>query len=64
MYELRVDGHFIQTYADSTDAMARVRLLAALQPDTEIELIDSRTGRAFEVAASVRWREEIAARMR
>ena len=42
----------------------RVRLFAAIDPDVEPEIMDTRTGRAFEVAASLRWREELTAKMR
>lgn len=64
MYELRINGRPIGTYADQATALSRVRLLTHLDNDAEIEIMDTRTGRAFEVAASVRWRDEIAARMR
>ncbi|HJS87999.1 MAG TPA: hypothetical protein VJ779_21305 [Acetobacteraceae bacterium] len=64
MYELRINGRPVGVYNDQADALQRVRLFADLDTDAEIEVMDTRTGRAFEVAASVRWREEIAAKMR
>jgi hypothetical protein len=64
MYELRINGRPVGVYNDQAAALARVRLFTDLDADAEIEVMDMRTGRAFEVAASVRWREEIAARMR
>jgi len=64
MYELRINGRPVGVYDDQAAALACVRLFTDLDADAEIEVMDTRTGRAFEVAASVRWREEIAARMR
>ena len=64
MYELRINGRRVGVYDDPAAALVRVRLFTNLDADAEMEVIDTRTGRAFEVAASVRWREEIAARMR
>ncbi len=64
MYELRINGRPIGTYDDAVAALARARLLVSVTPDCEPEIMDTRTGRAFEVGASVRWREELAARMR
>ncbi|MBV8612216.1 MAG: hypothetical protein JOY66_00395 [Acetobacteraceae bacterium] len=64
MYELRMNGRPVGVYDDPAVALARVRLFTDLDADAEMEVMDTRTGRAFEVAASVRWREEIAARMR
>ncbi|MBV8702854.1 MAG: hypothetical protein JO118_04000 [Acetobacteraceae bacterium] len=64
MYELRINGRRVGVYDDPAAALARVRFFTDLDADAEMEVMDTRTGRAFEVAASVRWREEIAARMR
>lgn len=64
MYELRIDGRPITVYADEAAALSRVREVAWLDTDAEIEVMDLRTGRAFAVAASVEWRDEIAARIR
>ena len=38
----------------------RIRALIKMDCDIELEVLDTRTGRAFEVAASIRWREELA----
>jgi hypothetical protein len=64
MYELRIDGRAIKVYADEAAALSRAREVAWLDADAEIEVMDLRTGRAFEVAASVEWRDEITARIR
>jgi hypothetical protein len=64
MYELRVDGRIIGSYAEQSVVLALARLLTKTDPDAEIEVVDTHTGRAFEVAASTRWRDEIAATMR
>ena len=64
MYELRLNGQPVAVYPDEALALSYVRQVAWLNPDTEIEIMDTRTGRPFEVAASVSWRDEIAARMR
>ncbi len=64
MYELRINGRPVAIYSEEAEALSRVRLLTNIDVDCEIEVIDTRTGRAFEVAASVRWRDELAARMR
>jgi hypothetical protein len=64
MYELRLNGKPVGRYDDAETALQRVRLFTAIDPDAEPEIMDTRTGRAFEVAASLRWREELKARMR
>lgn len=64
MYELRLNGRPVGQYKDAEAALERVRLVSAVDPDIEPEIMDMRTGRAFEVAASLRWREELTAKMR
>jgi hypothetical protein len=64
VYELRVDGRPVTVCADAAVALSRVREVARLDADVEIEVMDLRTGRACAVAAPAEWREEIAARMR
>jgi hypothetical protein len=59
-YELRVNGRPGEVYADPEDALDRVRTLMKSNCDIEPEVLDTRTGRAFEPAASIRWREELA----
>ncbi len=61
MYELRLNGRPVGRYETAEKALARVRLLAAVNSDMEPEIIDTRTGHAFEVASSKRWREELMA---
>ncbi len=64
MYELRLNGRSLGRYDTPEPALARVRLLSTFDRESEPEIIDTRTGRAFEVAASVRWRDELMARIR
>lgn len=64
MYELRLNGRSVGRYDDAETALERVRLFTVIDPDVEPEIMDTRTGRAFEVAASLRWREELKAKMR
>lgn len=64
MYELRLNGKPVGRYDDAETALARVRLVCAFDPDIEPEVMDTRTGRAFEIAASLRWRDELKERMR
>jgi hypothetical protein len=59
-YELRVNGRAIEFYDDPNDALDRVRILIKLDCNVEPEVIDTSTGRAFEPAASIDWREELA----
>jgi hypothetical protein len=61
---LRLNGRSVGRYDDAETALERVRLFTVIDPDVEPEIMDTRTGRAFEVAASLRWREELKARMR
>ena len=62
-YELRVNGRKLDVYEDPCEALDRVRALLMWDCDAEPEVIDTRTGRAFEVAASLRWREELASKI-
>ena len=59
-YELRVNGAIREVYKNPEDALDRVRDLMKLDCDIEPEILDTRTGRAFEPAASIRCREELA----
>ena len=59
-YELRVNGRIKEFYKHPEEALDRVRALIRMDCDIEPEVLDTRTGRAFEVAASIRWREELA----
>jgi hypothetical protein len=62
-YELRLGGRTIGLYDDQEDALVRVRRMMQRDADCEPEVIDTRTGRAFEPAASLRWREELASKI-
>lgn len=62
-YELRLEGHTIGVYDDQEDALDRVRRMVRCDADCELEVMDTRTGRAFEPAASLRWREELACKI-
>ena len=62
-YELRVNGRTVGFFQDSERALEGVRLVIARDADVEPEVLDTRTGRAFEPAASIRWRYELASKM-
>ena len=62
-YELRLSGRTIGLYDDQEDALDRVRTMLRRDADCELEVMDTRTGRAFEPAASLRWREELACKI-
>jgi hypothetical protein len=63
-YEVRINTMCIGSYPTTAEAMGRVReATKLLPPDCEVELIDTRTGRAAEPAASVQWREELATKI-
>jgi hypothetical protein len=63
-YQVRVNTMTIGTYPTPEEAMSRVREATKLMPpDCEVEMIDTRTGRAAEPAASVQWREELASKI-
>jgi hypothetical protein len=55
-----------RTYGDYhtlEEALHRAKAAIVLDPDLDPEIIDRRTGRACMVAASKRWRDEIAERL-
>ena len=62
-YELRNNSHKIGVYACSEDALDRVRVIMKSDLDCEPELFDTQTGRAFELAASIRWRDDLASKL-
>jgi hypothetical protein len=62
-YEFRLNGRTYGFYDSFEEALDRVRQAIACDPDAEPEVLDARTGRAFEPAASIRWRDELASRM-
>ncbi len=59
-FELRIDKRSVATFDSSEDALTRAREAVQARPDCEPEIIDTATGRAFEPAASQRWRDELA----
>ncbi|MDQ2802522.1 MAG: hypothetical protein M3Y41_07495 [Pseudomonadota bacterium] len=62
-YVLRVNGREIGYYHTIEEAVDRTRHAVAIDADLDPEIIDARTGRACMVAASKRWRDEIAERI-
>jgi hypothetical protein len=60
-YEVRVDGVAREAFAKLEEALRCARDMVARDADMDPEIIDRRTGRACMVAASKRWRDEIAA---
>ena len=62
-YQLLVDGRKLGTYEHPEDALDRVRTLMMCDCNAEPEVLDTRTGHAFEVAASLKWREELASKI-
>ncbi|MBV8096362.1 MAG: hypothetical protein JOY71_03640 [Acetobacteraceae bacterium] len=59
-YELRNNGRRLGTFDRPEDALAQVRVMMKRDPDCEPEVLDAHTGRAFEPAASINWRDELA----
>ncbi len=59
-YELRVSGRVYGQYQTLDEALERARTAVRMDPDLDPEIMDCRTGRACMVAASKRWRDEIA----
>ena len=57
-YELRNNGRRLGTFEHPEDALAKVRVMMRRDPDCEPEVLDDHTGRAFEPAASISWRDE------
>ena len=62
-YELRNNGRTLGTFDHPEDALERVRLMMRRNPDCEPELLDTRTGQAFQPAASTSWRDELASKI-
>ena len=62
-YEIRIDGCVHATFATLENALEYARAAVARDPDLDPEIMDTRTGRACMVAASKRWRDEIAAKL-
>lgn len=62
-YEMRIDGRTCGQYETLEEALQHTRATVMADPDFDPEIIDRRTGRACMVAASKRWRDEIAERL-
>lgn len=62
-YELRLEGQASELFVTTEAALRRVRSIIRNQPDADPEIVDTRTGRAFEPAASKDWREELARKL-
>jgi hypothetical protein len=62
-YELRLSGQKIGLYHHQEDALDRARRILQRDADCNLEVMDTRTGRAFEPAASLRWRDELASKI-
>ena len=62
-YELRNNGRCLGTFDRQEDVLARVRVMMKRDPDCEPEVLDTHMGRAFEPAASISWREELASKL-
>jgi hypothetical protein len=60
-YEFRISGRICGEYQTLEEALQRARAAVILDADLDPEIIDRRTGRACMIAASKRWRDEIAA---
>ena len=58
-YELHIDKAHVGTFDSSEEALARAREALKARPDCEPEILDADTGKAFEPAASTRWRDEL-----
>jgi hypothetical protein len=59
-YEFRINGRVCGEYQTLEEALQRVKAAVVLDADLDPEIIDRRTGRACMIAASKRWRDEIA----
>ena len=62
-YELRNYGRSLGKFDRQEDALAQVRVMMKRDPDCEPEVLDTHMGRAFEPAASISWREELASKI-
>jgi hypothetical protein len=63
-YEVRIDGKTVAVHDRSEEAIDQVRASLQDRPECEPEIFDTTTGKVFEPAASVGWREHLARTMR
>ena len=59
-YEFRINGRVCGEYQTLEEALQCARAAIVLDADLDPEIIDRRSGRACMIAASKRWRDEIA----
>ncbi len=59
-YELYINKQRVAVFDDPDEAVARASEEVKARPDCEPEILDAATGKAFEPAASQRWRDELA----
>jgi hypothetical protein len=59
-YELYIDKRLTGRFDSSEEALEHAREAVKSRSDCEPEIIDTATGRAFEPAASQRWRDDLA----
>lgn len=59
-YEVRINRETLGVYATTEEAQERVREAMKEQPDCEVEMIDTITGRAAEPGASIGSRDDLA----
>jgi hypothetical protein len=59
-YEVRVDGASIGVFETADEALERVRRALEENPGHEPEIIDQEAGKAYEPAATVDGREDLA----
>ena len=50
-YELRNNGRSLGTFDRPEDALAQVRVMMKRDPDSEPEVLDTHTGRAFRAGS-------------
>src|SRR5689334_7825090 len=62
-YEVRRNGRSLGAFDRQEVALARVRGMLKSDPDCEPEVLAAHTGRAFEPAASMNWRDQLAAKI-
>lgn len=62
-FELRMPGVSAATFETEQDAVAAAKRALQENPDAEIEIIDTETGRPAAPGASKNWREELRSRV-
>ncbi len=62
-YELRLNGREIERFDDPQQAVARAREVLRADPDCQVEVMDTETGRPVEPAAARGWREDLAGKI-